>query len=121
MTILCHSIYAGGLLMGKYVEITESNFNEDVLGSDIPVVVDFWAEWCAPCKLLSPIIDELADEYNGKVKFGKLNVDQNQQISIKYGIRSIPTLIVFKNGEAAEQMVGFLPKQSIIDKINPFL
>ena len=107
--------------MGKYVELTESNFEQEVISSDIPVVVDFWAEWCAPCKLLAPVIDELAEEYNGKVKFCKLDVDNNQQISMKYGIRSIPTLIVFKGGEAADQMIGFLPKDSIIAKINTIL
>jgi thioredoxin 1 len=107
--------------MGKYVELNEANFESEVLGSDVPVVVDFWAEWCAPCKLLAPVIDELAEEYDGRVKFGKLDVDQNQQISIKYGIRSIPTLIVYKNGEAADQMIGFLPKQSIKEKIDPLL
>jgi len=107
--------------MGKYVELTESNFEQEVISSDIPVVVDFWAEWCAPCKLLAPVIDELAEEYNGKVKFCKLDVDKNQQISMKYGIRSIPTLIIFKGGEAADQMIGFVPKYSITVKINTIL
>jgi len=107
--------------MGEYVELTESNFDQEVIASEIPVVVDFWAEWCAPCKLLAPIIDELAEEYKGKIKFCKLDVDKNQQISMKYGIRSIPTLIVFKGGEAADQMIGFLPKDSIIEKLKTVL
>lgn len=107
--------------MGKYVVITENNFEAQVLKSEIPVVIDFWAEWCAPCKLLEPIIDQLADEYEGRIKFGKIDVDSNPSISMNYGIRSIPTLLIFKSGEAVEQLIGAVPKRNITDKINSLL
>ena len=107
--------------MGKYIIVTEDNFEAEVLKSNIPVLLDFWAEWCAPCKLLEPIIDQLADEYDNKVKFGKVDVDNNPSISMNYGIRSIPTLLIFKSGEAVEQLIGAVPKKNISDKINSIL
>ena len=107
--------------MGKYEVVTEANFEAQVLKSEIPVVVDFWAEWCAPCKLLEPIIDQLADEYEGKVKFAKIDVDSNPSISMNYGIRSIPTLLIFKSGDPVEQLIGAVPKTNITDKINSVL
>ena len=107
--------------MGKYIIVTEDNFEAEVLKSNIPVVLDFWAEWCAPCKLLEPIIDQLADQYDNKVKFGKVDVDSNPSISMNYGIRSIPTLLIFKSGEAVEQLIGAVPKKNISDKINSLL
>lgn len=101
--------------MGENVlEITDQNFESDVLKSDTPVVIDFWAEWCGPCKTIAPIIDELADEYLGKVKFGKVNVDFNQQTAMKYGIRSIPSLLIFKNGSVVNQIIGSVPKDNIV-------
>jgi len=107
--------------MGKYVILNEANFEQEVLNSDLPVIVDFWAEWCAPCKLIAPIIEELAEEYDGKLKVGKLDVDGNPQVSMNYGIRSIPTLLVFNNGKAVDQLIGAVPKNSIVEKIKPLL
>ena len=101
--------------MGENVlEITDQNFESDVLQSKTPVVIDFWAEWCGPCKTIAPVIDELADEYLGKVKFGKVNVDFNQQTSMKYGIRSIPNLLIFNDGSVVNQIIGSVPKDSIV-------
>lgn len=89
---------------------TEANFETEVLNSDQPVLVDFWAEWCAPCRALGPTIDELASDYSGKAKVGKVNVDEAQQIAVKYGIQSIPSVLVFKGGEVIAQKVGLAPK-----------
>ena len=101
--------------MGENVlEITDQNFESDVLQSETPVVIDFWAEWCGPCKTIAPVIDELANEYLGKVKFGKVNVDFNQQTAMKYGIRSIPSLLIFKDGSVVNQIIGSVPKDSIV-------
>lgn len=99
------------------LEFTESNFDELVLKSDKPVLVDFWAEWCGPCRVVGPIVEELANEYNGKAVVGKVNVDENQEISFKYGIRNIPTLLVFKNGEVVDKQVGAVPKNILAGKL----
>jgi|TARA_Y100000310_G_C19952349_1_gene477426 thioredoxin 1 len=96
--------------MGHPIAVTDSDFDEKVLGADTPVLVDFWAEWCAPCKMIAPIVDELAQEYDGKVTFTKVDVDSNPAISVKFGIRSIPTLLVFKDGKPVDQVVGAVPK-----------
>jgi len=96
------------------VEISDQNFESEVLKSETPVAIDFWAEWCGPCKAIAPLIDELADEYLGEVKFGKVNVDFNQQIAMKYGIRSIPSLLIFKDGSVVNQIIGSVPKDSIV-------
>lgn len=93
--------------------LTEGTFENEVIKSDIPVLVDFWATWCGPCKMLSPIIAEIADEYEGKVKVAKVNVDEQSALAAKYGIMSIPTLILFKNGEIADKTVGFKTKEQI--------
>ena len=95
------------------VILTQNNFEEEVLKSDIPVLVDFWASWCGPCKMLAPTIAEIAKEYEGKVKVCKLNIDDDSSIAIKYGIVSIPTVVLFKNGEVADKSVGFVPKAVI--------
>lgn len=95
------------------VILTQNNFEEEVLKSDIPVLVDFWASWCGPCKMLAPTIAEIAKEYEGKVKVGKLNIDDDASLAIKYGIVSIPTIVLFKNGEVADKSVGFVPKAVI--------
>lgn len=104
--------------MSDLLAITESNFETEVLKSDIPVLIDFWAVWCGPCKMIAPIVDELATEYAGKAKIAKCDVDSNQQVAINYGIRSIPTLLIFKNGQVVEQIVGIIPKNGIIQKLN---
>lgn len=107
--------------MGKTVVITDTNFNEEVISSKTPVLIDFWAEWCGPCKMLGPVIEEVAQEFEGKVKVGKLNVDDNQKTAAHFGIRSIPTLLLFKGGELVNQMVGVQPKNKLIDILNNVL
>lgn len=99
--------------MGKALTFTDDSFEEDVLKSDKPVLVDFWAEWCGPCRMVGPVVDELAGEYEGKAKIGKVDVDNNPEISTKYGIRSIPSLLIFKNGEVVDQIVGAVPKAQL--------
>ena len=95
------------------IEFTDDNFDAEVLKSDLPVFVDFWAEWCGPCKMIAPIVEEIAGDYNGKVKVGKVNVDFNNQVAMQYGIRGIPALLVFKGGAVANQIVGAGPKNNI--------
>ena len=95
------------------IEFTDDNFDAEVLKSDIPVLVDFWAEWCGPCKMIAPIVEEIAGDYAGKVKVGKVNVDFNNQVAMQYGIRGIPALLVFKGGAVANQIVGAVPKNNI--------
>ena len=108
--------------MGKNtVELTDDNFKSEVVESDVPVLVDFWADWCAPCKAIAPAVEEIADEYQGKAKVGKLDVDNNQQVAMEYGIRSIPTLLIFKNGEVADQIVGAVPKAQLTKKLDSAL
>jgi len=99
------------------IEITDANFDEVVLKSDKPVLVDLWAEWCGPCRMVGPIVEELAKEYEGKAVIGKLNVDNNPNISVKYGIRSIPTLLFFKGGQMVDRQVGLVPKSVLEGKL----
>jgi thioredoxin 1 len=94
-------------------EVTDDTFQTEVIDSDVPVLVDFWAEWCAPCKMIAPIVDALADEYDGKVKFAKMDVDTNPRTPMSYGIRSIPTLLIFSGGSPVDQVVGAVPKAAL--------
>ncbi|MBI1367901.1 MAG: thioredoxin [Planctomycetes bacterium] len=94
-------------------QFTDANFQSEVLGADVPVVVDFWAEWCMPCRMLAPIIDELADDFVGKAKIGKIDTDANRDVTLKYQINAIPTVIVFKNGEIAKKFVGMTNKADL--------
>jgi len=120
-TKLQNSILIKETFMSSEITLTEANFDTEVLQSKLPVLVDFWAEWCGPCRMLSPTIDELATEFSGKAKVGKVNVDQNQMIAERYGIRSIPTLILFKNGEIIEQIVGSQTKEVLKTKLTKAL
>ena len=95
------------------IELSDSNFDTEVIKSETPVLVDFWAPWCGPCRAIAPIVEEISSSYQGRLKVGKLNVDENQQTTMKFGIRSIPTLIIFKGGMAVEQIIGAVPKGEI--------
>jgi thioredoxin 1 len=103
--------------MGKAIEITDANF-EQVIAGDKPVLVDFWADWCAPCKMIGPIVEELAGDYEGKAVVGKLDVQENSQVPMKFGIRNIPTLLIFKNGQLVDKQVGVVPKNVLAQKLN---
>jgi len=105
----------------KPIHFTDDNFEQEVIKSDKPVLIDFWAIWCGPCKMIAPIVEELASEYEGKAKIGKLDVDENQQVSIKYGVRSIPTLLIFKDGKVKDTIIGAVPKAQIVQKLNAAL
>jgi thioredoxin 1 len=100
------------------IQVTDSNFESEVLKCDLPVLVDFWAPWCGPCRAIAPVIDELTQEYAGRVKIAKMNVDENSSTPSKFGIRAIPTLILFKNGEVVEQVTGAVSKGSIKDLLS---
>ncbi len=99
--------------MADLIHFTDSNFDTEVLKSDVPVLVDFWAPWCGPCQMVGPIVEELATQYAGQLKVGKLNVDENQRVAMEYKVRGIPTIILFKNGKAADQVVGARPKAQL--------
>ena len=99
-------------------EFTDANFADEVEQSTIPVLIDFWAVWCGPCRMIAPIVEELAGEFEGKAKIGKVDVDNNPGIAGKFGIRSIPTILIFKGGQVVDQIVGAVPKQMIVEKLN---
>ena len=102
----------------KTITITDDNFEQEVIKSDKPVLIDFWATWCGPCKMIAPIVEELVDEYEGKAKIGKLDVDNNQQTAIKFGVRSIPTILIFKDGKLKDTIIGAGPKGQIVQRLN---
>lgn len=103
------------------LDVNESNFNEEVIEAGKPVLVDFWAPWCGYCKKLTPVIDELADEISEKAKVVKINVDENRALAQKYGVMSLPTMLLFKDGQPVEKLMGFMPKASITAKLNPLI
>jgi len=103
------------------LEATDGNFEQLVLNSELPVIVDFWAEWCGPCRMVGPIVEEVGNDYEGKAVVAKVDVDSNPGITAKYGIRNIPTILFFKNGEVADKQVGAVPKSTIVNKLEPLL
>jgi thioredoxin 1 len=123
----CHKLLGlflliiGGLMSENVHKFTDQNFDSDVSKSNIPVLIDFWASWCGPCKAIAPVIDEIAGEYNGKVLVGKVDVDQNQDTAMKYGVRSIPTLLIIKDGKVVNQIVGAVPKQNITTMLDEII
>ncbi len=104
--------------MAHPLHLTDDNFSSEVLKSSHPVLVDFWATWCGPCRMIAPIIEELAGEFDGKVKIGKLDVDNNSRVATEFGIRSIPALLIFKDGKVVDQIIGAVPKARIVEKLN---
>ena len=107
--------------MSALLELTKENFQSEVIDADVPALVDFWATWCGPCRAIAPIVEELASQYEGKLKVGKVDVDAQQQLAAEFGIRSIPTLLLFKDGKMAEQIVGLIPKKKLEDKVQEIL
>ena len=107
--------------MSDPVVITDDNFQEEVLDSDIPVMVDFWADWCQPCKMIAPVVQQIADEYEGRIKIGKLDVDENARTSTALGIRGIPALLIFREGKPVDQIIGAVPKSIIQKKLDETL
>jgi thioredoxin 1 len=107
--------------MANHVQVTDKTFEETVLKSDKPILVDFWAEWCGPCKMIAPVLDELAGELNGQLVISKLNVDENPDTSMAYGVMSIPTLLLFKDGEPVDRIVGFQQKPQLLKRLQPHL
>jgi thioredoxin 1 len=105
-------------MAGNVLEVNDANFEQSVLKSEQPVLVDFWATWCGPCKAIAPIVDEVATSYSGKAKVYKMDVDKNNSTPMRYGVRGIPTLLIFKNGQVAEQIVGYVPKETIEKALN---
>lgn len=103
--------------MSEAIHLTDAEFNEKITGTDLPVLVDFWAAWCGPCRMIAPIVEELASEYHNKAIIAKLDVDNNQQTAMQFGIRSIPTILIFKNGQVVDTIIGAVPKEQIVSKL----
>ncbi len=103
------------------LEISDQSFKDEVLSSSEPVLVDFWAEWCGPCRSLTPIVEELSEEFKGKIKVAKIDIDANQEVSVEYGIRNIPTLLFFKNGQVVDKVVGVQPKEKLAERLQSLL
>ena len=107
--------------MSRPIHITDNSFDAEVLKSNIPVLTDFWATWCGPCKTIAPILEEIAEEYDGQLRIAKLDVDENIQMAAEYGVRGIPTMILFKDGQPVERLVGALPKAQLLSAVRPYL
>jgi thioredoxin 1 len=107
--------------MAKPIEVTDKTFQEVVLEADLPIIVDFWAVWCGPCKMIAPVLEEISHEYEGQLQVSKLDVDHNNESAMRYGVMSIPTLILFKKGQPVERIVGFMPKEKLLSRLTPHL
>jgi len=107
----------GNLIMSKPVKVTDVNFKDEVLSSDQKVLVDFWAEWCGPCRMVAPVVEDIASEYSDQIKVAKLNVDENQTTASRYGIMSIPTMLVMEDGKVKDKLVGYMPKDKLVNKL----
>jgi thioredoxin 1 len=107
--------------MADLLQVTDDSFDDEIINSDLPVMVDFWAEWCGPCKMVGPVVEELAQEYEGKIKMAKMDVDKNRQTPVRFGIRNIPTLIMFKGGEVVQTIVGAQTKNQLDEELKKLL